>query len=298
VIIVPDAFAASIVQRFGEQGSRWIASIPDLIRTACDEWDLKVDRIPHYGSWGLVYDVQSLDGLAALKATWPYTNDSSIENIVRTLNLWNGQGAVRLLRFDLDRHLLLLERLDSTQDLLQVNIEEALMISGQLLRRLAFPAPEWAPRLTSSMHSMQRQLTERWERLNRPVPDHVIRRVFALSQLLIPTVGSLLVNWDLHYGNVLHGLREPWLAVDPQVLAGDLEYGVAPLIWWRLEDIEAAGGVLWALDILNESAKLEPERTKQWLYVRTAEYWLWGLERGLTIDPPRCERVLQALQPE
>jgi streptomycin 6-kinase len=28
--------------------------------------------------------------------------------------------------------------------------------------------------------------------------------------------------------------------------------------------------------------------------LRTVDYWLWALRTGLTIDPPRCERLAAA----
>ena len=34
-----------------------------------------------------------------------------------------------------------------------------------------------------------------------------------------------------------------------------------------------------------------------WGFVRSIDYWLWGLENGLRIDPLRCQRVPSALAP-
>jgi len=34
-----------------------------------------------------------------------------------------------------------------------------------------------------------------------------------------------------------------------------------------------------------------------WSFVRSIDYWLWGLANGLTIDPGRCQRVASALWP-
>lgn len=34
-----------------------------------------------------------------------------------------------------------------------------------------------------------------------------------------------------------------------------------------------------------------------WGFVRSVDYWLWGLENGLTVDPRRCQRVAAALAP-
>lgn len=122
-----------------------------------------------------------------------------------------------------------------------------------------------------------------------------MERARELARHLAPSAGNLLVNWDIHDGNVLRAASEPWLVIDPQTLAGDVEYGLAQWLWWRLEEIEARAGVRWALDRLVESAEVDAGRAFAWAYVRTVDYWLSGLETGLTIDPPRCERVIEGL---
>jgi hypothetical protein len=45
-----------------------------------------------------------------------------------------------------------------------------------------------------------------------------------------PPAGKFLVNYDIHYDNVLAGTREPWLVVDPKPITGDLEYGMAQVV--------------------------------------------------------------------
>jgi streptomycin 6-kinase len=87
---------------------------------------------------------------------------------------------------------------------------------------------------------------------------------------------------------VLAGRREPWLVVDPKVVAGDVEFGVAQLLWRRLEDIEARGGLDRHFRILAEAAELDPDLARAWTVVRCVDYWLWGISVGLTDDPARC----------
>jgi hypothetical protein len=107
---------------------------------------------------------------------------------------------------------------------------------------------------------------------------------------------DLLVNYDLHYADVLASRREPWLVVDPMVLAGDLEYGVAQLLWRRLEDMEATGGLDHYFRVLVESAELDFILARDWTLVRCVDYWLWGLSVGLTYDPARCEIIVNRLR--
>lgn len=44
-----------------------------------------------------------------------------------------------------------------------------------------------------------------------------------------------------------------------------------------------------------EAGRLDVARAEHWSIVRAVDYWLWGLEHGLTVDPERCRRVLSAL---
>ena len=298
MIVVPEAFAARTIRRSGEAGRRWVEGLPRQLDCLCTEWELETLGPPRFGEWGLVYDVSGAGTPAVLKLSWP-DDGGAFERAVAALSLWDGRGAALPLRADAARRALLLERLGPAS-LQGVGIGEALEVAGYLLRRSAVPAPAGFPRLSGVAEDIAATLPERWERQGRPLPGEVLARAVRLARELAPSAASLVVNWDLHYDNVLRGRREPWLAIDPQLLAGDPEYGVAQLLWWRLEAIEAQetreqGGVPWALGRLVASAELDAGRARAWTYVRTVDYWLMALEGGLTLDPPRCERVVAAL---
>ncbi len=106
---------------------------------------------------------------------------------------------------------------------------------------------------------------------------------------------GLVVHADLHYGNVLAGTREPWLAIDPKPVSGEPEHAVPELLWTRVDEVADASGIRDLLAVLVESAQLDADKARAWAVVRCADYWLWGLEHGLTRDPKRCERIVNAL---
>jgi hypothetical protein len=116
-----------------------------------------------------------------------------------------------------------------------------------------------------------------------------------LAVQLGSSAGNLLVNYDLIYADVLASEREPWLVVDPKVVVGDLEYGVAQLLWRRLDEMQAKGGLAGHMDALIEAAGLVPDLTRSWTVVRCVDYWLWGVSIGLTQDPTRCEAIIDWL---
>lgn len=224
----------------------------------------------------------------ALKVSW---GDESTIHEAAALSAWNGQGAVRLLAAEPENGALLLERLDSRRSLHEVEIGEAVAIAGRLLRRLAVPAPCGLPLLKVVAERLLETLPARWERLGRPIPRSLLDVACDQAGRLGPGASPQLVNHDLHYGNVLAGEREPWLVIDPKAVVGDPEYGIAQLLWTRLEDIQRAGGLSRHFDRLVDQAGLDPDLARSWTLVRCVDYWLWALSVGLTEDPVRCEVI-------
>jgi streptomycin 6-kinase len=292
MITVPQAFATATVSREGDAGRRWIDELPQMIEDLCQQWNLVVDGPVMHGYLGLVIPVRQGYEPCVLKVSW--IDESTVGEAI-ALTAWNGQGAVRLLATQPALGALLLERLDHRRSLNDVGIAEAIEVAGHLLRRLAIPAPSGLRSLDAVAQDLYRTLPERWEQCGRPLPRHWLEQACDLAGQPGASSGKLLVNYDLHYADVLVGEREPWLAVDPKVVVGDLEFGIAQLLWCRLEDIEAQGGLDRHFHILTEAAMLDPGLTRCWTLVRCVDYWLWGVSVGLTYDPARCEAIIHWL---
>ena|SRR6266571_5176906 len=174
-----------------------------------------------------------------LKLTWPYQR---IEVEARALKAWDGNGAVRLLDARPELGALLLERLDATRSLESVDLLDAAEMAGGLLRRLAIPAPEGFLKLEDLAQGIADSLPTRQEALGNPIPAGWLDSAQRLARELGARASNQLVHADLHYGNVLAGEREPWLAIDPKPIAGDPEHAVPELLWRRLDEADDAGG--------------------------------------------------------
>ncbi|HWQ12605.1 MAG TPA: aminoglycoside phosphotransferase family protein [Roseiflexaceae bacterium] len=292
MITVPEAFAAAAVTRDGDAGRAWVRALPQLVAELCAEWRLVVDGPVLHGYLGLVIPVRRASEPCALKVSWI---DESTADEAAALASWGGRGAVRLLEAQPARGALLLERLDHTRSLATLEIGAAVAVAGGLLRRLAIPAPPGFRPLQEVVARLERELPERWAQAGRPMPRRLLDRARALAAELGASASGLLVNYDLHYDDVLAGRREPWLAVDPKVVAGDVEFGVAQLLWRRLEEMQAQGGLERHFRALAEAAGLDLERARGWTLVRCVDYWLWGLSVGLTEDPARCATIIDTL---
>jgi streptomycin 6-kinase len=168
-------------------------------------------------------------------------------------------------------------------------------VAGSLLRRLAIPAPDGVRPLRAVADAIEVSLPGRQQRLGRPLPEGWLATAAGLAHELGASAGDRLVHADLHYGNILAGTREPWLAIDPKPVAGDPEHAVPELLWTRVDELQDAQAIRRLLTVLAGSGELDGERARGWAIVRCVDYWLWGLENGLTEDPKRCRRILAAL---
>jgi streptomycin 6-kinase len=116
-----------------------------------------------------------------------------------------------------------------------------------------------------------------------------------VATALAPRAGRLLANRDMHYQNVLAAEREPWLVIDPKVMRGDAEFGLAPLLWRRLEEAGGPAGLRRRFDALVDEAGLDAELARGWTLLRCVDYQLWGVNLGLTEDPALCATVIDWL---
>ncbi len=262
-ITIPDGFASLLRAEAGDDGDRWLTELPALAETMLDRWELTLDGEPMHGFAGLVLPVHRADGtLAVLKLTFPH---EEAEHEALALSTWDGAGAVRLLDHDADAWALLLERLDPATSLLDVPLDEAIDVIGGLVRRLDTVAP---PKLRSIRDNAERWVREFPEA--NDVPDHLVDRAVGLCRELGPAAGDRLVNEDLHYENVLRGTREPWLLIDPKPIAGDLEFGLIPLLWNRFDESTLESRLAEVVEV----AGLDLDLAGGWTFVRAVDQWI------------------------
>jgi streptomycin 6-kinase len=276
---------AATIAREGAAGRAWIESLPDRIESLTRRWDLSHDGPYLHGYVGIVVPVVRRDRKCMLKISW---QDADTEHESDALRAWAGNGAVELIDFDRAEGALLLERLDARMDLTSLPPDRSIEVAAQLLRRLSIVAPSWSRSLEREMESMRTELPERWQSAGRPGADSLLERACRIIDELGPSSGDRLVNTDLHYQNVLAGQREPWLVIDPKVLAGDPEYGAAPLLWQPFPAIRSRRELDRRLDILVEAAELDASKARAWTFVRVLDYWFWALEQGLSEESARC----------
>ncbi|MFD9960370.1 aminoglycoside phosphotransferase family protein [Amycolatopsis sp. NPDC058986] len=287
-IDVPHALAA--IHDKSESGRAWLAALPRQADEFLERWALRPDGPTAHGMASLVVPVTRADGIrAVLKLQQPSEENEGAPLGLRT---WNGDGIVQLLDHDEDTGVMLLERLDETRPLSSVPDDgDAIRILAELLARLvAVPAPEGLRRLADVAAAMLVQTPQAVPALRDPDEQRLVLTCASAVAELLGEPGDRLLHWDLHYDNILAGHREPWLAIDPEPLAGDPGFDLLPALDNRWDEVLATGdaprAVLRRFDLLTEALDLDRLRATGWTLGRVLQNALWDIEDGKTMLEP------------
>jgi streptomycin 6-kinase len=273
----------STIQLRGEAGAAWLERLPALIADCERHWRIKVGP-PFPGLWvNWVAPANCVDGTpAVLKLSFP--GDKEFRTEAEALRLFGGRGAARLLRLDLDRGAMLLERCEPGVPLGSVEDDaRATSIAADVMKRLWRPVPddhsfplvsEWAEGLA--------RLRRRFGGGTGPLPTRLVEEAEVLFDELLATQGEpVLLHGDLHHFNILAARRQPWLAIDPKGVVGESACDVGALLHNPVELLEAPrpGGILERrVDILTEQLGLDRARVRGWALAQAVLAAYWGLE--------------------
>jgi streptomycin 6-kinase len=192
---------------------------------------------------------------AVLKVT-PAADDEADEE-ADALELWAGDGAVRLLRRDQERRALLVERARPGDDIASLPEDEATRIAVEVALRLWRPAAEpfrwigdWVPH---------------W--LDNAAGHPLVPLARALYDSL--DVGrAVLVHGDFHHHNILASARGH-LAIDAKAMLGEPEYDVPSFLWNPIPYRMELGLTERRLAAFAD-AGLDEKRMRMWTVIRGA----------------------------
>ena len=253
-----------------EEGRAWLARLPRLLDECVDRWSLSVGPPFPYAYASLALPARLPDGEdAVLKICFPHRES---EHEGDALRAWDGNGAVRLLAHDAERWSLLLERCKPGTALREEEPERALDVLAGLLTRLWIPAGAPFRPLADEAAWWADGLETNWERSGRPFERRILDAARRALEELAGTQGEqVLLHQDLHADNVLCAERAPWLVIDPKPLAGEREFGLAPIVR-SFELGHSEDAVLRRLDRLSTELGLDHERARGWALAQTVAW--------------------------
>ena len=300
-IEVPEALVSWHGKLFGEGGRAWIDALPDLTASLLDRWQLRPDGPAMSGAITLVLPVLRADGTPAVLKLQPVVGGQGVGE-PEAFRTWGGNGAVRLLDDDPDSGSVLLERLDATRPLATVSDDlAALEILSELLARLsAVPAPAGVRRLSDFAANLLERMPPALTLMSDASQHRLVQDCAAALEEVLAEPGDRLLHEDLHYFNILAPLpadqREPWLAIDPNPMAGDPGFVLLPALHNQWEQAVATGDVPRAIrlrfDLMTDTLGLDRQRATNWTLARILQNALWEAEHDDTTWHTEPDRAI------
>ena len=247
--------------------TEWLEDLPDIVASLERDWGIEVGAPFDEGTEAFVAAVTMDDGTpAVLKLLIPRSGGLDDREAV-VLRLADGDGCPRLLRDDLARHALLLERLGPSMAKLELPYAERLPALCDAAQRIWRPAPDCGlPTGAEKATWLIDYITTTWEALDRPCSEAVIDHALACAQRRLHAHDderSVLVHGDVHQWNALRS--GAWFKlVDPDGLFAEAEYDLGVMLREDPEELLAASDPFDAARWMAERCGLDATAIWEW----------------------------------
>lgn len=282
---IPERLRETVARVHGATGDEWLLKLPLIINYWRERWELDLTEPFENLSYNLLIPGRDRKGAAiVLKLGVPCPE---LVTEAAALKLFQGVGAVRLLKEEAGAGALLMERVNPGTPLSELGTDaERTSVAAALMRALwrnasatdSFPslafwfqAFERVPRQFGDGHALfPFDLVKRAERAFRELEASTERRV--------------LLHGDLHHDNILFSARTGWVAIDPKGIVGDPGYEVGPFMINRLPEGASAAATLeifsQRLSIFSDKLEISRERLTLWAFCYAVLSALWEMEEG------------------
>ncbi len=278
---LPERFRQNVSGVCGENGERWLNDLPEIIAEISQKWSLKIEKHFSNLSYNYVAPCVYKGGIeAVLKISLPETRPE-IFNEANFLQISNGEGAVKLLDFDKKHRAMLLEKLSPGKHLKEIfygDETQAVKVAVDVMRKL---------QCRLSANSEFRRLEDWFKGFDRAkntnFPHEYVRKAQEFFYQLNSSQ-NYLIHGDLHHENILSATREPFLAIDPKGIVGDIGYDIGVFLnnhlWWLASEPNLQEKLNDAVRQFSASFTIEPEDLRKWAYAQMVLSAWWTFEEN------------------
>lgn len=265
----------------------WLDQLPGVLADLERDWDIIVGRPFADATEGYVAEAMLAGGLpVVLKVVVPrdVAGDAASHEIT-VLRLADGEGCARLLRSDVARGALLLERLGPSLHDLGLPLRQRLPILCSAAARVwRSAAGAGLPTGAEKARWLSAHITTTWDALDRPCSERAVSNALACATRRADAHDderAVLVHGDVHAWNALQA-GDGFKLVDPDGLLAEPEYDLGVLM--REDPLDLAQG--------------DPHDRARWLAARmgcdATSIWEWGVVERVSTGL-LCTRI--GLQP-
>ncbi|MCP4139188.1 MAG: phosphotransferase [Chloroflexi bacterium] len=279
-------FSETILALYGEAGRKWLASLPALLASYAQDWDLTLEAPFENLSYNYVAPARRADGsLTVIKIGFP--NDE-LRSEIAALRHFDGQGMVRLLDADEENCAMLLERILPGETLWEMEDERVtaplLDVMPKFWKVYSEDYPFKSVRDWGKAFS---RLRARYDggtgKLDAVLVEKAERIFFALLE---SSDEPILLHGDLHHDNVLSTDQGSYIAIDPKGVLGEACYEVGAFLRNPLpallqkENPQAL--TRSRVDMVVERLAFDRERVISWGFSQAVLSAIWCDEDGVS----------------
>lgn len=279
---LPERFVQNILDLRGEKGGEWLVHLPNLINEIAENHSLAVEKFYPNLSYHFVAPCVYADGTKAVLKIGFNEPDSIVFREAKMLEILNGNGAVKLHGFDKKRCALLLERLTPGKDLTALcreNDELATTIAIDVLRKISRVLVK-----TSEFPDLPKWTASFRQGKNTAFSQSHFQKAQRIFDELIGSSETRLLHGDFHHENILSAIREPFLAIDPKGIIGDIGFEIAVFLNNPRRFVlsnpnrrEILAKRIWQF---ADAFEIAPHELRKWAYAEAVLSAYWTFEDG------------------
>lgn len=298
---IPDAFARFMLQLNGDEGSVWLERLPTILTTCEQRWHLTLGSpFPNLSYHYVIPGVRDDGTPIVVKAQSPNTEREELE----ALRLFDGHGTAKLLAYDVDNEVMLLERLRPGTSLRKMEDDaKAISIASNVMKQLWRPAPSVHPFATVEKWGLGfKRLRYHYGGDNGPFPKALLEEAETLyAELSASMATPMLLHGDLHQDNILSSERGGWLAIDPKGLIGEPAYETGAMLRNFLPELlempDPKRILARRIDQFSEELGFDRARIRGWGLSQAVLSAWWGVEDSdqLGVGALTCARLLSEI---
>jgi streptomycin 6-kinase len=272
---------------------QWLDGLPGLIGDLERDWAIRVGRVFADATEAFVAEATTEDGAqAVLKVVVPQ-DGAAARHEITVLRLCAGEGCAALLRHDLAREALLVERLGPSMRQLGLPAARRHELLCATAQRVWRPAPGVdLPDGAEKARRLQDAIVRWWEELDRPCSEPAVSDALSCAERRAAAHDperAVLVHGDVHQWNALQA-DGGFKLVDPDGLVAEAEYDLGIIM--REDPVELLRG-----DPMERARRLaawtgrDATAVWEWGVVERVSTGLLGTKVGLQ---PEARRMLAA----
>lgn len=272
--------------------AEWLDDLPELVRQIEEDWGITVGEAFPFSTEAFVAVVACADGTpAVIKLIVPRDGDA-VAHEATALRLAGGEGCPRLLREDLGRGALLLEKLGRSLSELGLPLQRRHEILVAAAQRVWRPAPgSGLPTGEEKAGSLARFITRMWDELGGPCSRAAVDYALECADRRRNAhrdERAVLVHGDVHQWNALEA-ADGFKLVDPDGLLAEPEYDLGIIMREDPLDGDLRRRAAW----LAEQTGLDEEAIWEWGVVERVSTGLLGTRVSMQ---PIARQMLDATE--